>query len=598
MKKVQFAAAMAGSFISVASLDGYAQPKKSPNTECTYQVVQTGPLLQGASSQRLDVTSDLPQCVTKLTGTLKLTFGSVTMSVTGSDASKPPPDKTATLQVQNVPENLQSGTNTMYLSSGAESIGKIDVVVAQKLTIADFLAIKYNVSRASDPMGIFERANGKSEGKTALVDPSASAAPGIVNLASLVFPSGLPVDGPLPNHEWRVLTASWGDQVHFLCAAGWQRAGAGCTLNEGPREIKFQVNNAQSTPLTVKLGLFHRTTVEPLLQVDARIADGAGKQSVPMAIRAHIAVYCDRDEYINLNEQTRAVVDDALATHQCVAVFVPSAQAVDAFTNRPTNIGEANWKNQKPQFKEMPVPTMPDPLTSSLYGPQSLVVQVKQDAGEVNSVDWQIADPTQMAFITIPKPKGTASSNVYTVEVAHKAKGNYRGIGQIPVNGDTLDRADLRARVYLRPRGPFGWNKLPVRTYVTIPVQLSGLRFPASGYELKSSTDPTVYQFVSPRVGMLIVVEPWNYDLGRNFSPFGFSVAGGLSLLQASTNPVSVSTLLGVQLQLPLVESPSQLGTSISLGLFWENNLRENGLQANHALLTLGVNVLTLLAPK
>jgi hypothetical protein len=51
---------------------------------------------------------------------------------------------------------------------------------------------------------------------------------------------------------------------------------------------------------------------------------------------------------------------------------------------------------------------------------------------------------------------------------------------------------------------------------------------------------------------------------------------------------------------LPLVDSPSQLGTSVAIGMFWEHDFREvdNSPANNHFLITLGLNVLTLASPK
>jgi hypothetical protein len=59
------------------------------------------------------------------------------------------------------------------------------------------------------------------------------------------------------------------------------------------------------------------------------------------------------------------------------------------------------------------------------------------------------------------------------------------------------------------------------------------------------------------------------------------------------------SVMVGMSIAAPLVDAPSQLGTAIALGFFYENDLREpDPLRRGHRLLiTFGFNVLSLFSP-
>lgn len=155
----------------------------------------------------------------------------------------------------------------------------------------------------------------------------------------------------------------------------------------------------------------------------------------------------------------------------------------------------------------------------------------------------------------------------------------------------------------LRPRGLFGipsWKaqKLGWRMYLTVPVNALGIRAKASGLDLKSSSDNPNLQLAVLETGLLFVVEPWSYIRARNSSPIPLYVAGGVtfSTLDVDAGVVNPHFVFGGGLSLPLVTGTSQLDTSLTLGVYWNVDLRRSHpfAEGNHALFTVGTNALSI----
>ena len=116
---------------------------------------------------------------------------------------------------------------------------------------------------------------------------------------------------------------------------------------------------------------------------------------------------------------------------------------------------------------------------------------------------------------------------------------------------------------------------------------------------MASSSDPKSFQYLTPRVGVLGVVEPWNYDTGQNPWPLNPSFSFGLLALELTKPRVNLSYLMGFQLKLPLGDASGQLSSSAALGLFYERDLSERQSQyGNRFLLTFGANVFSLFSGK
>jgi hypothetical protein len=229
------------------------------------------------------------------------------------------------------------------------------------------------------------------------------------------------------------------------------------------------------------------------------------------------------------------------------------------------------------------------------YGDQEFVIVVSEvRESEVGKV-WR-SQPVTLALDTvvweqeIKFPTYTNDVNVlYEVRLE-------------PVGAESAEPVeDVVAR--LRPRGRFGiaskrLGSFGVRVYLTIPVNVLGLRARASGIDLENSQANPNVQLAMLETGLLFVVEPWSYLRARNWSPVPFYFAGGLtfSTLDVDKGIVDPHLLLGGGLSLPVVSGASQLDTSLTLGLYWNVDLRRSHpfTEGNHALVMLGTNAFSL----
>ena len=154
-------------------------------------------------------------------------------------------------------------------------------------------------------------------------------------------------------------------------------------------------------------------------------------------------------------------------------------------------------------------------LLNPLFGPQRLLVTFKRDGAEIASQLWDV-DPSARNWLVLPKAADEKRGALYDVEVrvAAKASGGirYRKAEADEGRASLLPRSELRYHVRLRSRGLFGFKQpwanrsIGARVYATIPVQLTGFRFPAAPNEVASSSDPKSFQYLTPRVGVLGVV--------------------------------------------------------------------------------------------
>lgn len=322
-------------------------------------------------------------------------------------------------------------------------------------------------------------------------------------------------------------------------------------------------------------------TREVLLETSVKIAEGARRESVPLPIRDLLKVRCGAaDEAGVLVNETRAIDDEAVRLGRCKLILEPA------------------------KGKER--------VTRALYGPQVVIVSVQRDGAEKAQSTWEFSPGDPDAALVLPVPIGDDKGNgIYTVEARLAARPSgevvYRGATKDRVldQADTVEHSQLRFVARLRPRGLFGWpckrarekeggpSELCVRTYVTATTQIGGIRFPAELRELRSSSEATGYQFVSPRLGILAAIEPWDYDAGVNKWPMNPAFQIGGHFLNLADGAVEMTSLVGVAGTFPLVSDvSSQLGAKLTAGLFWEHNFQGG----DHLLVSVSLNIGSLLS--
>jgi hypothetical protein len=240
-----------------------------------------------------------------------------------------------------------------------------------------------------------------------------------------------------------------------------------------------------------------------------------------------------------------------------------------------------------------------------LYGIQRITVTVSTGKGIVSSqaflVHAGLSGQREFALdFGADKP---SQEHPYTIEVAVQPASD---------NGSPpTARGQHPERVYqsrLRPKGPFGIthrrNSLgskSVRMFFTVPLDFTAIRFPAAGLDLKSSSDTNIAQISALTTGLLLSVEPWDYTHGVNWFGVPIRAQGGLLMSNWYKGVFHPSTYLGGAFILPVFRGPSQLDVDLALGIGWEVDLRSGYgtfAERNHLLVTIGMNIFSLLSPK
>ncbi|MGK3965090.1 hypothetical protein WMF38_13015 [Sorangium sp. So ce118] len=393
-----------------------------------------------------------------------------------------------------------------------------------------------------------------------------------------------------------------------------------------------------------------------LLEATVKLASSSRVESLPLPLRDRLYVDC-RGANINVaNSEMRAIDDDDVVNGTCALVLLPipvgkpgpardlslyqvgksdldrsdlvacqqGAAVVKACNEQKSNtpacqsaqktddschaaVMEESWRASIARWIDLQDRFGTMRRLNPFFGPQRLVVSVRRDGNEIATKRWDV-NPGQPTWLELPHGTDTQRGSLYTVEVRVAARPTSEVV-YAAATADTgsvqegdIPQAELRFSAQLRSRGQFGFKPairsndvfVGVRAYATIPVQLAGLRFPAATSELRASSDPERSQFMTPRTGLLGVIEPWNYDTGQNPWPLNLALSGGVLAIELTEPRVAISTLLGFQVKAPFLNNDSgQLTSAFALGAFWEHGVEE---KENRLLVTFGANVLSLFA--
>lgn len=438
----------------------------------------------------------------------------------------------------------------------------------------------------------------------------------------------------------------------LLKACDGKPSSSPCILPDGPGTIAFSMKEESSSSIEAALELVEivQGTIDTpnkgpkeqwyrersLFETTVRLAASARLESVPLPIRDRLYVDCRGANSNVTNSEMRAIYDDDVVNGTCALVLLPvsvgtpgPSRKTSLYRVKESKLDKAElveceressdscskkakeeaWQTSIDRWVTLHDSKQQARRLNRFYGSQRLIVVVKRDGKEIAIKRW-IINPSQLTWLELPHGTDTERGSLYSVEVRVAARPTadvvYATAKDDNGKSDDSDipQTDLRFSAQLRSRGPFGikaaWftdgSFLGFRVYATIPVQLVGFRFPAATNELRASSDPLIVQYMTPRTGLLGVVEPWSYDTGQNPWPLNPAIAGGLLAFDLAKPRINVSTLLGIQFQAPLLKpDTSQLSSTIALGMFWEHSVEE---KENRFLVTFGANVLSLFAGK
>lgn len=252
------------------------------------------------------------------------------------------------------------------------------------------------------------------------------------------------------------------------------------------------------------------------------------------------------------------------------------------------------------------------------YGTQEIVITVStgKNAADTREVrEFVNVNAGGRTEIAVPFPDGEPDPDQpYALKIAASPRSPERAEATTETGvAETAKPPAVKARgtnsdddfeMLLRPRGPFGFGgsrrskgTRGIRMFLTVPLNVTAMRFPASGKDLQNSSQNTVAQMRNFDIGLLASIEPWDYGRRQNALPVPLRFSSGFLVNNWTRAPIGVSWLLGGSVNLPLIEGTNQLDTSLALGLYWEVDLRQTNpfKTGSHVLLTLGFNIFSLL---
>jgi hypothetical protein len=399
---------------------------------------------------------------------------------------------------------------------------------------------------------------------------------------------------------WRIRAVTWDDGTQLAEAGYWY--GEKAVRHEALSQITFATFRSQSAPFDVEVSLVSTETdgtEKAVLSMQLRLASGARGESLPLPLARALYVQCgDRTARgggvfppavpvgpgidVVMNGATRAVNDEDLATGAC-RIHYSARMLFQAFQLADNDESRDLLK---------------------YYGPQLVRITVTHGETPEQTRDAPI-DPSVDSDIYLPTLGPVKANSVYTISVKPLAPLPpavfYRGQATAADPSAAAASTELEFRANLRPRGPYGWQRAPLRMFATFPLNVTGVRFPAAPADLSKSSQPPGAQVLPLAVGVLFAVEPWNYDTGRNLWAVPLRFATGMNIYDISHGAFAPSWLTGVSVTLPIINlqkgvAEDQLGTDLAAGIFWEVDFREEQplKYGNHLLLTFGFNVLSL----
>ncbi len=343
--------------------------------------------------------------------------------------------------------------------------------------------------------------------------------------------------------------------------------------------IRFRARSPVRAPIHATLELARASEV--VLSFDVELAKGASRRSIPFPVGRATHVQCPRQAgspYWRAGDASGTVsADNKSIKLDACKLEIRCEELLDAIKDRH-GVEDAALVKQ----------------LARLYGPQRVKVKVvDRSNGKSTEIERivRIEDPQHLEIPLDFPTESTDPNNLYLVDLRHV--------------DDDAKEADARTSVaQIRPRGAFGLpparsrNGEGVRLYATVPVNLAGFRFPASGRDLANSSQSPNVDVTTLDTGLLLAMEIWNYNVAANASAIPVYFASGMlfSTIENGKNVVRPNFVLGGGLSLPLLQGTQQLDTSLALGLYWSVDLRraEPFRTGNHFMVTLGANILSL----
>lgn len=403
----------------------------------------------------------------------------------------------------------------------------------------------------------------------------------VLNTVLLDIPAALPnVSGT--DSYWEIGSSSW-KSAEFISTR--QGSSVGFDAIARPTQLSFTVAEAEATPLRVVLQLRQRSSDrgDPIwFSVDVELAQEARHESVALPIARSSQIQCTRGRWYSPVDQNgvMAIEDDALETASCFLLI------------RSTHLRE--------------------------YGPQAIEVTVSRDKAKPRTVIWDASDDSNVeqcpkfdyyvldaarrpalrqedsaCLPLFPPDDNGSGEGVYSIDarLAPSApQAVYRsGAFKVILDGSTKTQ-DFSFSARLRPRGRFatGHN---YRLFVTVPVDLFAMRFPATIRNVDRSSAGSAVELTTLRAGIHFVIEPWDYARAKNSWTVPMQGVLGVGLFDIANAQKALSFVVGTKAVLGTVGD--KLSASVTVGMYYELDLIDPR-RGSHFLVSTDISFLSL----
>lgn len=369
--------------------------------------------------------------------------------------------------------------------------------------------------------------------------------------------------------------------------------------NPGPvtsvGSITFRTPWSQLGPVVAGFALKWKDSsweeIAELLQFHVQVASSVADESVPMDTRPVTQLECKAGSVaprdIARHNETVGVDKTAAQNGQCRLVVDLCNQEASRLVDRGPQRLRVRVRREKDSRETTDNIVLPFPRDLAVE--EERLEAAKRDSASTSTKNNKQAQDgswkkscRSVHYLTLPGNTESTDA-VYSVTVSHAEESetyHRRSIGK--------DDYPFEARI--RMRGTYGFDTA-VRVFVTVPVNFTGVRFPANPPELSSSSDSRFAQLATPSAGVLVGFEPWDYRFARSSLPIPLRPQAGFHVVDVTERRRGFALLAGTTATVPGLEAGD---LSVNLGVFYENDLREtHPLLTGHRLLfTTSVNFL------
>lgn len=499
-----------------------------------------------------------------------------------------------------------------------------------------------DVSYEDSALNVVQTGRSRVDVKTG--KPIAVAGGGVWNTATMSFPTEVPSSslydrGPVvnggPSHfEWDIKSIS---ARHPMIGVPKKTAEGSGMMPRSPGEvvgvgvIPFRTPQEQSGPVSAELNLTWKVrklsnqdewdVAAPILAFRTQLASSVADETLPMDLRPVAQVECKDNAVaprdIARHNETVGVDKTAAQNGQCRLVVDLCNEDSERLVQRgPQRYRVRVRKDDRETSEEVVLPFPRRLAVARKLDPkgregvtasnENLSIRIAKADNDAKNKEEGSAERAHLEALTLEAewkgafgrrpecrsihylalPGATETTDgLYLVSVTPAPESD------VYVRRDSVKKEDNPFEARIRMRGLYGFDT-GIRAFVTVPINLLGVRLPANAPELASSNDNRLAQITTISTGILLGFEPWDYRFGRSSLPIPMRPQAGFHVVDLLERRRGIAALAGITTTVPALDVADTV--SANLGVFYENDLREDHplLNGHRLLFTTSVNFL------